>query len=61
MSSLRDDEALNILHGQVFTLSEIRRIVDRYGIPDAEWRSDSTRKYDLFIEAQAWGQLWLNR
>jgi hypothetical protein len=41
-------------HGQVFTSSEIEGVIDLFGIPQAEWRSVPTRKYDFFIEAQAW-------
>lgn len=41
-------------HGQVFGLSEICKIIDMFGIPSEEWRSEETRRYDLFIEAQVW-------
>jgi hypothetical protein len=41
-------------HGQVFTLSEIYKIVDEFGIPDEQWRTEKERRYDLFIEAQVW-------
>jgi hypothetical protein len=41
-------------HGQVFLLDEILKLVDRFGIPDREWQTQSHRKYDLFIEAQVW-------
>jgi hypothetical protein len=41
-------------HGQIFTLSEIDRIIEGFGIPDREWQTDESRKYDLFIEAQVW-------
>jgi hypothetical protein len=41
-------------HGQVFVLSEISKIIDVFGIPDEEWRTEEARKYDLFIEAQVW-------
>jgi hypothetical protein len=41
-------------HGKVFRLGEIQAIIDRFGIPQREWESDPTRKYDLFIEAQVW-------
>jgi len=41
-------------HGQVFRLSEIYKIIDEFGIPGEEWRSEEIRKYDLFIEAQVW-------
>jgi hypothetical protein len=44
-------------HGQVFTLSEIRQIIDQFCLPGEAWRTDKTRKYDLFIEAQVWGDL----
>jgi hypothetical protein len=41
-------------HGQVFVLSEISRIIDTFGAPNEEWRTEEARKYDLFIEAQVW-------
>ncbi len=41
-------------HGQVFVLSEIYDIIDKFRIPAAEWRTETARKYDLFIEAQVW-------
>jgi hypothetical protein len=41
-------------HGQVFGLSEIYKIIDEFGVPREEWRNEETRRYDLFIEAQAW-------
>lgn len=41
-------------HGQVFVLSEIDKIIDKFGIPDQEWRTVGARKYDFFIEAQVW-------
>lgn len=44
-------------HGQVFTLSEICQITDEFGIPEEEWRTDASRKHDLFIEAQIWGNI----
>jgi len=44
-------------HGQVFVLSEICRVIEEFGIPGEEWRTDGTRKYDLFIEAQVWDSL----
>jgi hypothetical protein len=44
-------------HGQVFTLTEIYQIIDRFGIPDREWQTKPTHKYDLFIEAQVWGTI----
>ncbi len=44
-------------HGQVFSLSEIYKIIDVFGIPQEEWRSEETRRYDLFIEAQVWASI----
>jgi hypothetical protein len=41
-------------HGRVFVLSEIGTIIERFGIPDREWQTAGSRKYDLFIEAQVW-------
>ncbi|WP_373542519.1 hypothetical protein [Chamaesiphon sp.] len=41
-------------HGEVFRFGEIHDIIDRFGIPEREWQTDPTRKYDLFIEAQVW-------
>jgi hypothetical protein len=41
-------------HGRIFTLSEILKIIERFGVPDREWQTDELRKYDLFIEAQVW-------
>jgi hypothetical protein len=44
-------------HGQVFNLNEIFEVIDRFGIPKAEWRSEAARKHDLFIEAQVWANI----
>jgi hypothetical protein len=41
-------------HGRVFLLGEIAEVIDVFGIPDEEWRTEAARKYDLFIEAQVW-------
>jgi hypothetical protein len=41
-------------HGQVFMLNEISKIIDIFGIPGEEWKTEETRKYDLFVEAQVW-------
>jgi hypothetical protein len=41
-------------HGQVFLLDEICQIINQFGIPDREWQTEESRKYDLFIEAQVW-------
>lgn len=44
-------------HGQVFTSNEIDQIIDRFGIPNEEWRTNKAREWDLFIEAQVWGSI----
>jgi hypothetical protein len=43
-------------HGRVFGLSEIGRIIDKFGLPGEAWRSDVASRYNLFIEAQVWLQ-----
>jgi hypothetical protein len=44
-------------HGQVFVLNEISKVIDAFGVPAEEWRTEETRKYDLFIEAQVWASI----
>jgi hypothetical protein len=44
-------------HGQVFASSEMDKIIDKFGIPREEWRTEEARRYDLFIEAQVWVNL----
>lgn len=44
-------------HGKVFTMSEILGLVEYYGMPNSVWRTDSTRKHDIFIEAQLWDDI----
>jgi hypothetical protein len=41
----------------VFVLSEISKVIDAFGVPAEEWRTEETRKYDLFIEAQVWASI----
>jgi hypothetical protein len=43
-------------HGQVFRLDEILQIIEKYGIPASEWKTQETRKHDIFIEAQIWNE-----
>lgn len=45
------------LHGQVFLLSEMLEVINKFGIPDKEWKTEEAHKYDLFIEAQIWGHI----
>jgi hypothetical protein len=44
-------------HGRVFGLEEISQIIGQFGIPDREWQTEASRKYDLFIEAQVWDEI----
>lgn len=41
-------------HGQVFLLSEVCKLIETFGVPGEEWRTEAARRYDLFIEAQVW-------
>jgi hypothetical protein len=41
-------------HGRVFSMDEILKLIDRFGISDRDWQLQTDRKYDLFIEAQIW-------
>jgi hypothetical protein len=41
-------------HGQVFTLSEIKEVVAKVGMPANRPKNDPTPVYDKFIEAQVW-------
>ena len=44
------------VHGKVFLKGEINNIIDQFGIPENEWKSQKDRAYDFFIEAQIWCQ-----
>ncbi len=44
-------------HGKVFRLSEILKIIETVEMPGEAWRTDETRKHDLFIEAQVWSEI----
>ena len=41
-------------HGQVLTLSEIREVVARFGLPGDRWKTEPSMRYDRFIEVQVW-------
>jgi hypothetical protein len=41
-------------HGHVFCMEEIHGVIDKFGVPGEEWKTEEHRKYDLFIEAQVW-------
>lgn len=47
-------------HGQVFTVGEIFDIIEHFGLPSEVWRTDPTRKHDIFIEAQLWSDILSN-
>jgi hypothetical protein len=32
-------------------------IIDRFGIPNEEWRTNKAQEWDLFVEAQVWGSI----
>ena len=42
------------IHGKVFTLPEILDVVKVHGIPNGEWKTDSTKAFNFFVEAQVW-------
>jgi hypothetical protein len=44
-------------HGQVFILSELPDQVELYGFPGDAWRSDPSRIFDVYIEAQIWSDV----
>jgi ribosomal protein L21E len=41
-------------HGKVFRLTAIYEVIRLFGIPEKQWQTDMSRKYDIFIEAQVW-------
>ncbi|RWO08717.1 MAG: hypothetical protein EOS08_31800 [Mesorhizobium sp.] len=43
-------------HGQVFTLHQIKRVVEEFGMPGERWRTDHLRRHDRFIEVQVWDE-----
>ena len=43
-------------HGRVFTLHQIKRVVQDFGMPGERWRTDHQRRYDRFIEVQVWDE-----
>jgi hypothetical protein len=54
----RDDHRLERqpYHGQVFTLHQIKRVVEEFGMPGERWRVDHLRRFDRFIEVQVWDE-----
>jgi hypothetical protein len=43
-------------HGQVFTLSEIRLLVEMKGLPDEGWKANLPDFMAHYIEAQVWNR-----
>lgn len=41
-------------HGKLFTKQGIFDVINKCGMPGEEWRTDPTRRFDYFIEAQVW-------
>ncbi len=41
-------------HGKVFTLDEVRLVVEEFGMPGDHWQTDNRRRFDRFIEVQVW-------
>lgn len=48
-------------HGRVFTLDEIKAVVAEYGLPGERWKTDSSMRYDRFIEVQVWDDAPIGR
>jgi hypothetical protein len=43
-------------HRQVFHLEELPALVDEHGLPGDRWRTDESRRFDVYIEAQIWDE-----
>jgi hypothetical protein len=43
-------------HGKVFTLKEIREIIEKKGMPGEGWLTNMPKHYAHYIEAQAWNR-----
>jgi hypothetical protein len=43
-------------HGQVFTLPQIGRVVEKFGMPGERSRTDDLHRFDRFIEVQVWDE-----
>lgn len=52
----KDDHKLarKAYHGSVFTLSEIRTIVAKFGLPESRPINDPASTYERYIEVQVW-------
>jgi hypothetical protein len=43
-------------HGQVFTLSQIRKIVEERGLPEDGWETKAPAELAHYVEAQVWNR-----
>ena len=43
-------------HGRVFTLSQIRKIVDEKGLPEEGWETKTAADVAHYVEAQVWNR-----
>ena len=41
-------------HAKVFTLEEIPKVIQKYGLPGDKWKWEDQWRYDRFIEVQVW-------
>lgn len=48
-------------HGKIFRLNTIYEIIKLFGIPEKQWQTDMSRKYDIFIEAQVWEDIEIHK
>jgi hypothetical protein len=42
-------------HGQLFTREELPDAIREHGLPGDAWRTDPERVFDVYVEAQLWG------
>jgi hypothetical protein len=43
-------------HGRVFTLEEIKKIIEQKGLPGEEWQTKMPKHYAHYVEAQVWNR-----
>lgn len=46
-------------HGKVFNKKGIYDIINKYGLPEEQWRYDPKRRFDYFIEVQVWNEQYI--
>jgi hypothetical protein len=42
-------------HGELFTRRELSEAIREHGLPGDAWRTDPARLFDVYVEAQLWG------